>query len=224
LTIPLLTLFSSQKEALGSIHDLEAQTLQAAENGSGSSRYGSPLPGTNLAVSQTGAHEMEALLSTKESDKLAIERVEALKGEEEQEKQETKTNRTSIVYLRKSPKSFLSKDSNKSASGYSLKVLAEVLETAASKGDVPLVTSLLSLYANTTYASIKSYTKHTTLAMAARKGHNRAVDVPIPYGTQLQVKAVLIQACCKNHVGLAIKLVTEYHANIYPQRLLHPAY
>jgi hypothetical protein len=31
----------------------------------------------------------------------------------------------------------------------------------------------------------------------------------------------LIQACCKGHVSLAIRLVTEYHANMYPQRHTH---
>ena len=73
--------------------------------------------------------------------------------------------------MRKSLKSVLGRDPNKSASSYSLKVLAEAFETPASEDDVPLVGSLLSLGANAVYSSIKSYLQHAALAIAARKGH-----------------------------------------------------
>jgi hypothetical protein len=75
-----------------------------------------------------------------------------------------------IVFVRKSLKSVLSKDPNKSTSGYSLKVLAEAFEAPASEGDVPLVASLLSLVANATSSSIKNHTEHTALDITARKG------------------------------------------------------
>ena len=87
LPIPLSALFSNQKEVLPSIHEVEAQTTQVAEKGSGSSRHGSPLPGTNFAISQTGTHEREVLLLIKESDKLSIEHFGALKRKDELEKQ-----------------------------------------------------------------------------------------------------------------------------------------
>jgi ankyrin repeat protein len=221
--IPLSTHFSSQKEVVPSTYELEAENPQLTEEGGGNSRHDSTLTGITYAGSQTGIYEMEALLSTKESDKLAIERVEALKCKEEQEKRDAKSSRMRIASVGKSLKTVLGKDPDKSASGYSLKVLAEALEAAASEGNVPLITSLLSLGANVVYSSIKNQTEHAALAMAAEKGHTRVVDVIIHRGsTQHQIDSALMKACRNHHMDLAIKLVQEYQANIYPKRHVHP--
>jgi hypothetical protein len=222
--IPLSTHFSRQKEVVPSMHELEAQTPQSAEDGSSYSRHHSSLPATAYAVSQTDIHEMETLLSTKESDKLAIKRVEALKRKEEQQKRDTKSSRTSIASVGKSIKNVLGKDPDKTASGYSLNVLAEALEAAASEGNVPLIASLLSLGANPVYYSIKNQTEHAALAIAAENGRIQVVGILIPRGsTQRQIDNALIRAIHNGHVNLAIMLVQNWRANIYPKRHLYPA-
>jgi hypothetical protein len=81
--IPLSTHFGSQKEVVSTIHELQAQTSQSAREVSETPRQGSSLPEATYAGSQTVIHELEAVLSTKESDKLAVERVEALKRKEQ---------------------------------------------------------------------------------------------------------------------------------------------
>jgi hypothetical protein len=175
------------------------QITQSEEQDSENSRHGSSLPGTTYSVSQTGTQELEAPLSTKESDMLAIERVEALKRKEDQEKRDAKSS-SIFASFRKSIKNSFEKypgrrkdpskrkDPEKSAGGYPLEILAEALEAAAFEGNGPLIASLLSLGANAAYSSVKNQTQHDALAEAAKLGHTQVVDLLISRGsTQWQI-------------------------------------
>ncbi len=210
--------------------ELEAQISQSAEENSGDSTHGFSHHRTSSPSAQidtvpgAGTHELESLLSTKESDRLAVERLEALKNKEEEQKRDAKGGRRSIAAVGKSLHYIrIKKDPDKSASGYSLEILAEALERAASEGNVALTASLLALGAHAVYASIKNQKEHSALRMAAMKGHIRVVDLLVPLGsTQCQIDRAFLHACYSGHVDLAIKLVQEYRANIYPQADAHP--
>jgi hypothetical protein len=96
-------------------HELEAQILQSAEEGGRNSRHSSSFL-VQLMLEANGYPRVgTGCFRQRRVNDLALERVEALKSKEEQERRDTKSRRTGIASVSKCLNSVLGKDRDKGA-------------------------------------------------------------------------------------------------------------
>ncbi|PMD57213.1 ankyrin [Hyaloscypha bicolor E] len=152
-----------------------------------------------------GIYEIDTSITTSASDAEARSLATAL---------EPKKRMFSVKGLRHNILQQNLENSDQVASGFLLQTLAQVLEDAASAGNLPLVASALDLGADVNYSSRKNKECHLALPRAAAVKHEPVVEYLLRMGANRDTAASALYAAI-NHkaTGIAMKLVPRADFN-----------
>ncbi|KAE9378228.1 ankyrin [Stipitochalara longipes BDJ] len=150
-----------------------------------------------------GIYEIDTSITTSASDAEARSLATAL---------EPKKRKFSVSGFRRNIQN--SENSDQAVSGFSLQILAQVLENAAAAGNLPLVASTLNLGADVNYSSRKNKQYHLALHRAALAKHEDIVDYLLRMGANRETSASALYAAI-NHkaIAVAMKLVPRADFN-----------